>query len=60
MLGEISSFAKGVLEDTGQLSLYGRDNVFVATEVVYESLKEACHEAEKWVSQNIEQNKDVD
>ena len=53
MLGEISSFAKGVLEDTGQLSLLGRDNVFVVTEVVYESLKEAFHEADKWVAENI-------
>jgi SulP family sulfate permease len=56
MLAEISSVAKGVIESTGQISLYGRDNIFVATEVVYESLKEACYEAEKWVAQNVAKN----
>jgi len=56
MLAEISSVAKGVIESTGQISLYGRDNIFEATEVVYESLKEACYEAEKWVAQHVAKN----
>ena len=37
-----------MLEDTGQIGTYGRDNAFVATEVVGESILEACHAAEKW------------
>ena len=52
MLAEISSVAKGVIENTGQISVFGRDNIFEVTEVVYESLKEACHQAEKWVAEN--------
>jgi SulP family sulfate permease len=53
MLAGISDIAKGVLEDTGQMGTYGRDNVFVATEVVGESLLEAHHAAEKWVSNRV-------
>ena len=57
MLAEISSGAKTVMEDTGLISVYGRDNIFEATEVVYASIKEACHAAEKWVLHNAAQNK---
>jgi SulP family sulfate permease len=53
MLAGISATAKGVLQDTGQIRTYGRDNIFVATEVVGESLLEACHAAEKWVSNRV-------
>jgi len=53
MLAGISSMAKSVLEDTGQMKVYGRDNIFVGTEVVGESMLEAHHEAEKWVAENI-------
>ena len=41
------------VERTGQIKTYGRDNVFVATEVVGESLLEAYHAAEKWVSDRV-------
>ncbi|MCK5314610.1 MAG: SulP family inorganic anion transporter [Anaerolineales bacterium] len=56
MLAGITSIAKGVLEDTGQINVYGRDNIFVATETVGESIVTAHHEAEKWVSHNEAQN----
>lgn len=52
MLAGISSSAKGVLDDTGQMKIYGRDNVFAATDVVGESILEAHHAAEKWVALN--------
>lgn len=52
ILAEVSPETKGVLEDTDQIRVYGRDNIFEATEIVYDSLKDACHEAEKWVAQN--------
>ena len=45
-----------MLENTGQISTFGRDNIFEATEVVYASLKDASHEAEKWVAQNKVEN----
>ena len=54
MLAGISSTAKSVLDDTGQMKIYGRDNIFVATDRVGESLLAAQHEAEKWVADNIE------
>jgi len=56
MLAELSSGAKTVLVDTGQIDVYGRDNVFEATEVVYDSVREAYHKAEKWVTQNKVEN----
>ena len=43
----------GALEDTGQIGTYGRGNVFVAAEVVGESILEACHAAEKWVARRV-------
>ena len=53
LLAGITPDAKNVLEDTGQINTYGRDNIFVATEVVHESMLTACHEGEKWISQNL-------
>ena len=53
LLAGISDVAKGVLQDTGQIGTYGRDNVFVATEVVGESLLAAHHAAEKWVANKV-------
>jgi SulP family sulfate permease len=55
ILAEITPETKGVLENTGQISTFGRDNIFEATEVVYASLKDAHHQAEKWVAQNLAQ-----
>jgi hypothetical protein len=52
MLAEISSFSKGVIEQTGQIRIYGRENVFEATDVVGESILEARHAAEKWIAEN--------
>jgi hypothetical protein len=52
MLAGIGSFSKGVIEQTGQIKVYGRENVFEATEVVGESIVEAYHAAEKWVAEH--------
>ncbi len=60
MLAEVSPETKGVLEDTGQISIYGRDNIFEATEVVNASIREAFHAAEKWVAQNVTQKRRSD
>ncbi len=54
MLAGISSFSKGVIEQTGQIRIYGRENIFEATEVVGESIVEAYHAAEKWVAEHVE------
>jgi SulP family sulfate permease len=48
MLAGIGRFSKGVIEQTGQIKVYGRENVFEATEVVGESIVEAYHAADKW------------
>ncbi len=52
MLAGIGSFSKGVIEQTGQIKVYGRENVFEATEVVGESIVEAHHAAEKWIAEH--------
>ena len=52
MLAEVSSFSKGVIEQTDQIRIYGRENVFEATEVVGESIVEAHHAAEKWIAEH--------
>ncbi len=52
MLAEVSRFSKGVIEQTGQIRIYGRENVFEATEVVGESIVEAHHAAEKWIAEH--------
>jgi SulP family sulfate permease len=52
MLAEISSFSKGVIEKTDQIRIYGRENVFEATDVVGQSILEARHAAEKWIAEN--------
>jgi len=52
MLAGIGSFSKGVIEQTGQIKVYGRENVFEATEVVGESIVEAYHAAEKWIAEH--------
>jgi hypothetical protein len=41
-----------VIEQTGQIRNYGRDNVFEATDVVGESMVEAYHAAEKWIDEH--------
>jgi SulP family sulfate permease len=52
MLAGIGRFSKGVIEQTGQIKVYGRENVFEATEVVGESIVEAHHAAEKWLAEH--------
>jgi hypothetical protein len=43
-----------VIEQTGLIRVFGRENVFEAKEVVGASIIEAHHEAEKWVAEHIE------
>jgi SulP family sulfate permease len=54
MLAGLSDFSRGVIEQTGQIRIYGRENVFDATEVVGASIVEAYHAAEKWVAEHVE------
>ena len=58
ILAEVNPETTGVLEGTGQISTFGRDNIFAGTEVVNASLKQACHAAEKWVAQNKQDEED--
>jgi SulP family sulfate permease len=54
MLAGLNRHSKEVIEQTGQINIYGRENVFEATEVVGESILEAHHAAEKWVAEHEE------
>lgn len=54
MLAGVSDFSKGVIELTGQMDIYGRKNVFLATDEVGASILEAYHEAKTWVAENAE------
>jgi SulP family sulfate permease len=54
MLAGVSDFSRSVIEQTGQIRIYGRENVFDATEVVGASIVEAYHAAEKWVAEHEE------
>jgi SulP family sulfate permease len=51
MLAEVSRFSKGVIEQTGQIRIYGRENIFEANDVVGESIVEAHHAAEIWLAE---------
>ena len=51
MLAEVSRFSKGVIEQTGQIRIYGRENIFEANDVVGESIIEAHHAAEIWLAE---------
>jgi hypothetical protein len=54
MLAGVSDFSKGVIEVTGEIDTYGRENIFVATEEVGGSIRDAYHAAEQWVAQHRE------
>ncbi|MGB3714101.1 MAG: hypothetical protein WA996_06695 [Candidatus Promineifilaceae bacterium] len=43
-----------MIEQTGQIRIIGRENVFEATEVVGASIVEAYHVAEKWMEEHEE------
>jgi SulP family sulfate permease len=53
MLAEVGRVTRRVIDMTGQVDVYGRDNVYMATEVVAASLIEALHDAEQWVAGNV-------
>ncbi len=54
MLAGVSDFALGVIKQTGQIEVYGRENIFKATEEVGESIIEAYQAADNWVAKNVE------
>ena len=52
MRAGISSFSKRMIEQTGQIRIYGRETVFEATVVVGASIVEAYQVAEKWMEEH--------
>lgn len=52
MLAEVSPEAKGVLHDTEHTKIYGRENIYMGSEVVGESILTACDDAQKWIEEN--------
>lgn len=51
MLASVSPRAKDELERTGLMDTLGRTNVFVSTEAIGESVREAWHAARAWVAE---------
>jgi hypothetical protein len=50
----VSDFSLRVIKQTGQIEVFGRENVFKATDEVGESILEAYHVADNWVAGNLE------
>lgn len=53
ILTEISDPVWDQFEKTGHTDILGRDNLFRATERIYESILDAQHQAEKWVEEQV-------
>ena len=51
ILASISVRAKAQLDNTGMLKTLGRENVFLATERIGESVTEAWYAAQKWITE---------
>jgi SulP family sulfate permease len=51
MLTEISDKTMDQFENTGHIDIFGRDNLYRSTERPYESMKEAMHQADKWITE---------
>jgi SulP family sulfate permease len=54
ILTGVSDFSLRVIKQTGQIEVFGRENVFKATDEVGESILEAYHVADNWVAGNLE------
>ena len=52
MLAGVGDFTRDVIEVTGQARAYGRENIFMASEVVGASIREAYHVAEDWIGRH--------
>ncbi len=52
MLAGISSEAKSVLHNTEHVNIFSRENIYMASEVLGESILEACNDAQKWIEEN--------
>ena len=55
MLAEMGNRVMDELEKTGHVDIFGRDNLFRATERPFESAVEAQHQAKKWIKEQQEQ-----
>lgn len=51
ILASISDRAKAQLDNTGMLKTLGRENVFLTTERIGESVTEAWYAAQKWITE---------
>jgi SulP family sulfate permease len=54
MLSGVTDFSKNVMESTGTIDDFGRENIIGATEEVLGSVLEAYAQAEKWVAEHAE------
>jgi len=51
VLAEVGEETMTQFENTGYVDIFGFDNIFPATERVFESMREAQHEARKWIKE---------
>jgi len=51
MLAEVGSHVKDQIHKTGMMKTFGRENIFLATEAVGESILDAMQEAEEWIAE---------
>ena len=59
MLASVSRRAKMQLSDTGTMMRIGRENVFVATDLVGESVTDAWYAAHEWLASSAEDDDDL-
>ena len=55
MLAEISDKTMQQFDNTGHTDIFGRDNLFRSTDRPYESIKDALHQADKWIAAQKEE-----
>jgi len=51
MLVEVGEETMAQFENTGYIDIFGHENIFPATERVFQSIREAQHEANKWIKE---------
>jgi SulP family sulfate permease len=54
MLAEVTDFSRNVLESTGQIDVFGQENIFRQTEEFGRSMLDAYAQGEKWVAEHAE------